>query len=286
VFANIWRIYFRDCFISVYLDVGSASQRSRDYPRAEHCTRDRNGPCDPSLGKPISLELHHLPSTPDTDRTNVAVIFRLSDESLSASFQSGLSSRVVTSPTPEQHPELILSQSEFICSTRVPSSVRFALCVRSQGFALQVTKCCPIYPPQSCLLLQTLSKISRAKSPSTVFGVVSAFSGSHPFFLVFAHRCPWRLVLTKCKNSVKDGRRLENLSWRLWHREMSTSTASSNHPPPTSPMEVMPSYETDLPVLVSPSPSPVLGATLSPLPRGRVPNIHPVAFLCLLTFIG
>ncbi|KAF9778880.1 hypothetical protein BJ322DRAFT_459110 [Thelephora terrestris] len=83
-------------------------------------------------------------------------------------------------------------------------------------------------------------------------------------------------VLTKCKNSVKDGRRLENLSWRLWHREMSTSTASSNHPPPTSPM-VMPSYETDLPVLVSPSPSPVLGATLSPLPRGvPSPIIHPL----------
>ncbi|KIP05400.1 hypothetical protein PHLGIDRAFT_74323, partial [Phlebiopsis gigantea 11061_1 CR5-6] len=26
-------------------------------------------------------------------------------------------------------------------------------------------------------------------------------------------------VFTKCKGSLKDGRRLENISWRLWHRE-------------------------------------------------------------------
>ena len=43
------------------------------------------------------------------------------------------------------------------------------------------------------------------------------------------------LVFTKCKSSLKDGRRLENLSWRLWHREMaclqlsdSSSSASSS----------------------------------------------------------
>ncbi|GJE89785.1 DUF1752 and DUF3295 domain-containing protein [Phanerochaete sordida] len=30
-------------------------------------------------------------------------------------------------------------------------------------------------------------------------------------------------VFTKCKESLKDGRRLENISWRLWHREMSLS---------------------------------------------------------------
>ena len=27
-------------------------------------------------------------------------------------------------------------------------------------------------------------------------------------------------VFTKCKESLHDGRRLENISWRLWHREM------------------------------------------------------------------
>ncbi|KIL64059.1 hypothetical protein M378DRAFT_78879 [Amanita muscaria Koide BX008] len=29
----------------------------------------------------------------------------------------------------------------------------------------------------------------------------------------------WTLF-TKCKGSLKDGRRLENISWRLWYREM------------------------------------------------------------------
>ncbi|KAI6102016.1 hypothetical protein EDD16DRAFT_1856792, partial [Pisolithus croceorrhizus] len=28
----------------------------------------------------------------------------------------------------------------------------------------------------------------------------------------------WTLF-TKCKESLQDGRRLENISWRLWHRE-------------------------------------------------------------------
>lgn len=27
-------------------------------------------------------------------------------------------------------------------------------------------------------------------------------------------------VFTKCKESVQDGRRLENISWRLWYREL------------------------------------------------------------------
>lgn len=27
-------------------------------------------------------------------------------------------------------------------------------------------------------------------------------------------------MFTKCKESLKDGRRLENLSWRLWYREI------------------------------------------------------------------
>lgn len=31
------------------------------------------------------------------------------------------------------------------------------------------------------------------------------------------------LVFTKCKQSLKDGRRLENISWRLWFREISYS---------------------------------------------------------------
>jgi len=30
-------------------------------------------------------------------------------------------------------------------------------------------------------------------------------------------------VFTKCKASIKDGHRLENISWRLWHRELALS---------------------------------------------------------------
>lgn len=29
-----------------------------------------------------------------------------------------------------------------------------------------------------------------------------------------------RVVFTKCKESLQEGRRLENISWRLWYREM------------------------------------------------------------------
>ncbi|KAG9013062.1 hypothetical protein FRB94_003894 [Tulasnella sp. JGI-2019a] len=35
-------------------------------------------------------------------------------------------------------------------------------------------------------------------------------------------------VFTKCKENLKDGRRLENLSWRLWYREITAN--NSNHP--------------------------------------------------------
>lgn len=28
------------------------------------------------------------------------------------------------------------------------------------------------------------------------------------------------IVFTKCKESLQDGRRLENISWRLWYREL------------------------------------------------------------------
>ncbi|THH29477.1 hypothetical protein EUX98_g4704 [Antrodiella citrinella] len=43
-------------------------------------------------------------------------------------------------------------------------------------------------------------------------------------------------VFTKCKRSLKDGRRLENISWRLWYREMSNSHSS----PPQSPGSTSP----------------------------------------------
>ncbi|CCM03602.1 uncharacterized protein FIBRA_05740 [Fibroporia radiculosa] len=44
----------------------------------------------------------------------------------------------------------------------------------------------------------------------------------------------WTLF-TKCKESLKDGRRLENLSWRLWYREIAASHTPSSSPGSLSP---------------------------------------------------
>ena len=110
-----------------------------------------------------------------------------------------------------------------------------------------------------------------------------------PVLPLFAHRYPFRLVFTKCKNSVQDGRRLENLSWRLWHREMSASTASPAQLPLPSTTEMTPpsEAETDLPLLLSPTASPILVVPVSPIPKGTVstsftatffspfPDVHP-----------
>ena len=38
-------------------------------------------------------------------------------------------------------------------------------------------------------------------------------------------------VFTKCKESLQDGRRLENISWRLWYREMKKDLSLSDRPP-------------------------------------------------------
>ncbi|KAG2051716.1 hypothetical protein BDR06DRAFT_973621 [Suillus hirtellus] len=41
-------------------------------------------------------------------------------------------------------------------------------------------------------------------------------------------------IFTKCKESLQDGRRLENISWRLWHRELILSQQSYLPPTPDS----------------------------------------------------
>lgn len=41
-------------------------------------------------------------------------------------------------------------------------------------------------------------------------------------------------VFTKCKGSVQDGRRLENISWRLWYRELTQAQPSYQLPTPES----------------------------------------------------
>ena len=48
--------------------------------------------------------------------------------------------------------------------------------------------------------------------------------------LFFPHLFLSQSVFTKCKESIQDGRRLENISWRLWHRHL-----RSKNPLPISP---------------------------------------------------
>ncbi|KAL4249323.1 Ras-cAMP pathway regulatory protein [Abortiporus biennis] len=42
-------------------------------------------------------------------------------------------------------------------------------------------------------------------------------------------------VFTKCKASLKEGRRLENISWRLWYREMASNSSPTSTPGSVSP---------------------------------------------------
>ncbi|KAH9885753.1 hypothetical protein C8Q73DRAFT_669347 [Cubamyces lactineus] len=49
--------------------------------------------------------------------------------------------------------------------------------------------------------------------------------------------CGLWALFTKCKESLKDGRRLENISWRLWYREMASAQSS----PASSPGSLSPS---------------------------------------------
>ena len=96
-------------------------------------------------------------------------------------------SRVVPSPGSGtvHRAHLESSRSKFIRSSvlRTPS-IHFALYFPiPQGFAPpEVIQCYPIFLLQFSLSPRTSSKISRAKLPSTVYGVVSASSQCHPSF--------------------------------------------------------------------------------------------------------
>ncbi|KZT23323.1 hypothetical protein NEOLEDRAFT_1136667 [Neolentinus lepideus HHB14362 ss-1] len=91
----------------------------------------------------------------------------------------------------------------------------------------------------------------------------------------------WTLF-TKCKESLQDGRRLENISWRLWYAELATSQSSS----PSTPSSVASSRtsshltvftdvnEKDVPqaaLSLTPIPSPTPS---SPTGRHRTPSPH------------
>ncbi|KAG2756801.1 hypothetical protein P692DRAFT_20867853 [Suillus brevipes Sb2] len=51
-------------------------------------------------------------------------------------------------------------------------------------------------------------------------------------------------IFTKCKESLQDGRRLENISWRLWHRELILAQQSYLPPTPDSVSNIKVSSDT------------------------------------------
>ncbi|KAG1759732.1 hypothetical protein EDD22DRAFT_971521 [Suillus occidentalis] len=54
-------------------------------------------------------------------------------------------------------------------------------------------------------------------------------------------------IFTKCKESLQDGRRLENISWRLWHRELILAQQSYLPPTPDSLSNIKVSSDTFFP---------------------------------------
>ncbi|KIM40754.1 hypothetical protein M413DRAFT_167377 [Hebeloma cylindrosporum] len=121
----------------------------------------------------------------------------------------------------------------------------------------------------------------------------------------------WTLF-TKCKESLQEGRRLENISWRLWYREMMLESedaalrrsgrgeellfvdekektdglveervnvdalpsleSTTSSPPP--PLVPPPAYSSSMAVSLSPSPS-----SMSPLPRGSSMTLFFIPFI-------
>jgi len=63
---------------------------------------------------------------------------------------------------------------------------------------------------------------------------------------------PHEPVFTKCKESLEDGRRLENISWRLWHRELVQAQVKAQSSPSSSSV-ACPSYQPLTPVSMTPS---------------------------------
>lgn len=72
-----------------------------------------------------------------------------------------------------------------------------------------------------------LSGISRARTRSTASGQVSSCVPIHPPSDVRPLS-----VFTKCKESCQDGQRLENISWRLWYRELIQAQVPCQPPTP------------------------------------------------------
>ncbi|KAG1821592.1 uncharacterized protein BJ212DRAFT_1332256 [Suillus subaureus] len=75
-------------------------------------------------------------------------------------------------------------------------------------------------------------------------------------------------IFTKCKESLQDGRRLENISWRLWHREL--ILAQQSYLPPTPDSVSNPKVSSDTRSLFFPLTDPVKVVQ----PSGTLPCPH------------
>lgn len=89
-------------------------------------------------------------------------------------------------------------------------------------------------------------------------------------------------VFTKCKESLEDGRRLENISWRLWHRELVQAQVKAQSP--LSSSVACPPYQPLTPVSMTPSQLDDSGRS-SPTPSelpdpSFIPNTNVVMLSC------
>ncbi|TCD62494.1 hypothetical protein EIP91_006815 [Steccherinum ochraceum] len=120
-------------------------------------------------------------------------------------------------PPPSPSTGLWSSSSVGRCSSS-PDHVKLPTLLR-HSFALPLNTCTSLY-----IMIDFPSPILSVASD-----VVSELDGEDAVYGL------WTLF-TKCKRSLKDGHRLENISWRLWYREMSNSHCSpSQSPGSTSP---------------------------------------------------
>ena len=77
----------------------------------------------------------------------------------------------------------------------------------------------PTAPPSSSLLSRIASRLKRNQL-QCILALKNVWSTFRSFvWQAYATFCLFQ-VFTKCKGSLQNGRRLENITWRLWHREL------------------------------------------------------------------
>lgn len=90
---------------------------------------------------------------------------------------------------------------------------------------------------------------------------------------------PEHIVFTKCKESLKDGHRLENISWRLWHKSMAETALTACEPSVTEALaadDVLLSEKAYCPPTPEeiPQPPPITFDTMSNVPLSAQGKSH------------